>query len=334
MKPSATTPVRIGVVGLGNFGMLHAMTLAGLAESELVALVARRQASLDAVNNALHAKAQSSSIPGYLDLDHAIADTDAEAWVVASSTASHVAITKKLLEAGKTVLLEKPVSDNLQTAQDLKDLVKPDSSNLMLGHIVLFNSEYLHIINEATQRGPIVYIDCVRHRPMTTMQSLPGESPFHLTMVHDLYSVLALGKRAEPCGFTAQVHHAASGQVDLAMAQLQWSNGMIASFAASFLTPAGMADDGFDRMEVFGTDWMARMEPNPRPMTLWDDRAHWPMALEIRNDPIAPSGMLAEELRCFCRVVRGLQGVPIGATYQDAIQVNRWLDNLEKINHG
>ena len=35
-------PVKIGVVGLGRFGRLHALTLAGLAEAELVGLVARR----------------------------------------------------------------------------------------------------------------------------------------------------------------------------------------------------------------------------------------------------------------------------------------------------
>ena len=42
-------PVKVGVVGLGRFGRLHALTLARLAEAELVALVARRQASLDAL---------------------------------------------------------------------------------------------------------------------------------------------------------------------------------------------------------------------------------------------------------------------------------------------
>ena len=37
----AFAPVRVGVVGLGRFGQLHAMTLAGLAEAELVGVVAR-----------------------------------------------------------------------------------------------------------------------------------------------------------------------------------------------------------------------------------------------------------------------------------------------------
>ena len=41
--------MKIGVLGLGRFGRLHALTLARLAEADLVALVARRQASLDAL---------------------------------------------------------------------------------------------------------------------------------------------------------------------------------------------------------------------------------------------------------------------------------------------
>jgi hypothetical protein len=90
-----------------------------------------------------------------------------------------------------------------------------------------------------------------------------------------------------------------------------------------------MSSDGFDRLEVFGKEWAARLHPNPRPMEVWDDRARWPMALEIRADLAAPSGMMAEELRCFCRVVRGLEHVPVGATYEDAMQVQRWLDRLE-----
>ena len=96
-----------------------------------------------------------------------------------------------------------------------------------------------------------------------------------------------------------------------------------------FLTPAGMPGDGFDRMEVFGQGWMARIRANPRPFEVWDEKARWPMALEIRSDRAAPSGMMAEELRCFCRVVRAEQAVPIGATYHDAIQVQGWLDQLE-----
>jgi predicted dehydrogenase len=316
-------PVKIGVVGLGRFGRLHSLTLASLAEASLAGLVARRQASLDAL------AAELPGTPGWTDLDQAISESEAEAWIVACTTASHIPVTKALLEAGKTVLLEKPIADNLSAAESLQSLVKDDSSNLMIGHIVLFSSEFQQLRDEAARRGPISYIDCVRHRPASTVDQFAGENPLHSVMVHDLYSAQALLDCAEPLQFSAQYHRTSQGAVDLALAQIQWEHGPVASFAASYLTPSGMAARGIDRTEVFGAGWSARIDPNPRPLEVWSDRAEWPLTLEIRATPAGATGMLAEELRCFCRVVRGLHEVPVGARYADAIQVQRWMDKLE-----
>lgn len=324
MNSNRFQPVKIGVVGLGNFGTLHALTLAGMAESELVAVVARRQESLDEFHGKL------AGVTGWLDLDQAIAESGAEAWVVASTTSAHVPQTTTLLEANRTVLLEKPIAESLAEAAQLEPVVNKDSSNLMLGHILLFNSEFRQLMDEAQQRGPVRYMNCVRHRPTATLEGYPGETPFHLTMTHDLYAVLALVNRDEPVQFSSQVHHTKKGEMDLALAQLQWEDGRTASLTASFMTPPGMASDGFDRMEVFGDGWGARLSPNPRPIEVWDEMARSPMTLEIRADSANPSGMLAEQLRCFCRVVRGIQPIPIGATYADAMQVQRWIDRLEQ----
>jgi predicted dehydrogenase len=316
-------PVKVGVIGLGRFGRLHSLTLAGLAEAKLVALVARRQESLDAMAREL------AGVRGWTSLTQAIAESDAEAWIVASTTSSHVPVARELLESGRTVLLEKPIADNLEDAQSLAPWVLPDSSNLMIGHIVLFNSEYQQLREVARQHGPISYINCVRHRPASIVKDFPGENPLHAAMVHDLYATQVLLDRAEPDHFSAQFHQTKSGDIDLALAQLKWDHGPIASFAASYMTPSGMPPRGFDRTEVFGEGWSARIMPNPRPIEVWDSQASWPLALEVRADP--PSGMMAEELRCFCRAVRGLQAVPVGATYTDAIQVQRW---MEKLNSG
>ncbi len=313
-------PVRVGVIGLGRFGRLHALTLVGLAEAELVAVVARRQESLDAIAEEL------PDVRGWTSLSQAIEESDAEAWVVACSTSSHVPVTKALLESGKTVLLEKPIADNLVEARSLASFVRPDSANLMMGHIVLFNSEFQQLCSVARQHGPISYIDCVRHRPASIVQDFPGENPLQAVMVHDLYAAQVLLNRAEPDHFSAQYHRTEAGDIDLALAQLGWSGGAVASFAASYLTPSGMPPRGFDRTEVFGDGWSSRISTNPRPIEVWDSSAAWPLALEIRTSP--PSGMMAEELRCFCRVVRGLQSVPVGATYADAIQVQSWMEKL------
>ncbi len=325
MSPAPAEPVKIGVVGLGRFGRLHALTLSGLAESRLMALVGRRQASLESLPQEL------SGVPTWTNLEQAIDESDAEAWVVACSTASHVTVTRQLLAAGKKVLLEKPVADNLRDALSLAPLVYPDSGNLMMGHIVLFNSEFQQLLEEVRQRGRVSYLDCVRHRPATIVQQFPGENPLHAVMIHDLYATQVLLDRAEPEFFRACYHRTNTGEIDLALAQLRWANGPVASFAASYLTPAGMPPRGYDRTEVFGDGWSARINPNPRPIEVWDNLARWPLALEIRVGTTVATGMMAEELRCFCRVVRGQQNVPVGATYADALQVQRWMATLESV---
>lgn len=327
-RPKRTfQPVKIGVIGLGRFGRLHSLTVAGLAEAELVAVVARRQASLDALSKEL------PEVPAWTNLDQAITESGAEAWIVACSTSDHVSVTRKLLQAGKTVLLEKPVADKLVDAKSLAPLVSPNSSNLMLGHIVLFNTEFRQLQDEARRRGPLSFIDCVRHRPATIVQQFPGENPLHAAMVHDLYAVQVLMNRVDPVEFSCQFHRTPKGEIDLAAAQLKWEQGPLASFVASYLTPAGMPPRGFDRMEVFGEGWAARINPNPRPVEVWAEQASWPLPLEIRADATGATGMMAEEQRCFCRVVRGLQPVPVGATYHDALQVQQWMDRLEAASH-
>jgi len=322
MSGGPRPPVRIGVVGLGRFGRLHALTLSSLCEAELVAVVARRQESLDRFATEL------PDVPGWLDLERAIDQSDAQAWVVACSTSEHVAVTERLLNAGRVVLLEKPIAETWDEASRLEPYVRPDSANLMLGHIVLFGSEFRVLRAEVARRGSLSFIDCVRHRPATIVRDFPGENPLQATMVHDLYAVQVLVNRAEPVSYSARFHRTSAGAVDLALARLQWSDGTLASFAASYLTPPGMAPRGFDRMEVFGAGWSARIEPNPRPIKVWDEQARWPLALEILADGTAPAGMMAEELRCFCRVARGEEPVPLGATYFDAMQVQRWMQRL------
>ena len=166
MPQNPVVPVRIGVVGLGRFGRLHALTLARLAEAQLVGLVARRQASLDRLS------AELPSVRGWTSLEQAIEESDAEAWVVACSTAAHVPVTSTLLKAGKSVLLEKPVADSLREAKSLSPLVRTDSSNLMLGHIVLFNSEFQQLREEAARRAA----DCFHRLRVDIVQRTSSSS--------------------------------------------------------------------------------------------------------------------------------------------------------------
>ena len=315
-------PVRIGVIGTGRFGILHAKTLLGLAESELVALVDCSEKALSELPE------EFSGIPKYSTPEDALRKCPAEAWVVSTSTADHVQVASMLLEQDAHVLLEKPISGNLKEALKLTPLVSQTHGKLMLGHILLFNSEFRALQSECHSRGGFEYATCYRMRPAKHADDYPGETPFHLTMVHDLYCVQSLVNGKEPTHISAQAHYNQKGSMDLALAQFGWPDGSLATFSAGFLTPEAMSAEGFDRMEIFGKNWMARMHPNPRPLEVWDGNYVPPMTLEILTDSNTNTGMLAEELRFFCKVVRDLEPIPKGTRYQDGIQVMRWLDRL------
>ena len=93
-------PVRIGVIGTGRFGILHAKTLLGLAESELVALVDCSEKALAELPD------EFSGIPKFSTPEDALRKCPAEAWVVSTSTADHVQVALLLLEQHAHVLLE------------------------------------------------------------------------------------------------------------------------------------------------------------------------------------------------------------------------------------
>ena len=57
-------------------------------------------------------------------------------------------------------------------------------------------------------------------RPAKHADDYPGETPFHLTMVHDLYCVQSLVDGKDPTHINAQAHYNQKGSMDLALAQL------------------------------------------------------------------------------------------------------------------
>ena len=114
------------------------------------------------------------------------------------------------------------------------------------------------------------------------------------------------------------------------MANLQFASGTMASLTSGFSAPAAMfpgntsttAATGFFRMELYGEDWALHTTPTPRPLAVFGDKmAESPMRLEV--------GMMAEELRCFLRVARGVAPVPTGARFEDGLQIQRWIESLD-----
>jgi predicted dehydrogenase len=317
-------PVRVGVIGVGNFGRLHALTLTGITEAHLVGVVDSNADRLTGLREEL------PGLPTWTDLDTALREADAEAWVIATRTEAHIPVAERILTANPDthILIEKPMAESVATARRIEPLVAPNPNRVMVGHILLYAAEIRQLAREIDQRGAVVYFHAFRHRPATNWDYYQ-ETPFRLLMIHDLYVAFAMTQGAEPTRISGRIHPRAGGGYDLALAHLEWANGTWGSITASYLTPPGMGTEGFDRLDVFGNEWAAQLRLIPQPIELWGEKTEYPLTLNLDADPSAPSGWLAEELRHFCRVARGQAEPPYGARYTDALRIQGWLEQLE-----
>lgn len=90
-------------------------------------------------------KAIGERFPGVTttaELNDALEDPRVDGMVIATPTATHSAIAARSLEAGKHVLVEKPLSHSVQSGKSLVALAESNGLALMVGHVFLFNPAY------------------------------------------------------------------------------------------------------------------------------------------------------------------------------------------------
>jgi predicted dehydrogenase len=137
-QPS-TKPVGIAVVGCGYWGMNYVRIFNELVESRVVAVCDQSADRLKEV---------SRRFPGvYLttQVDDAASQPGVEAVVVCTEATTHFNVTRRLLLAGKHILVEKPLTTIAAEAEKLIDLAESNSAILMVGHTFLFNSGVLKV---------------------------------------------------------------------------------------------------------------------------------------------------------------------------------------------
>jgi predicted dehydrogenase len=129
----ATEPLRIAVVGYGYWGPNLARNVIERPELELAALCER---------DASRAAAFQQRVPGvpvFSDLDTVLDDPSIDAVVVATPPRTHYPIVGAALDAGKHVLVEKPLARTTAEAAELVSLAEQRDLMLMPGHTFLYS---------------------------------------------------------------------------------------------------------------------------------------------------------------------------------------------------
>lgn len=124
--------VGVAVIGVGAWGKNHVRVFSELGNARLVAVADR-----DGERAKELAKRHNASY--YTDVEELLANPDVEALTICTPTVTHADLALQAIEAGKHLLVEKPMTDTVQQAQRLIDAAKSAGTILTVGFVERFN---------------------------------------------------------------------------------------------------------------------------------------------------------------------------------------------------
>ena len=236
--------MRIAVIGCGYWGSKHVRVLAGLLGVADVVAVDPRQDRLDALSRAFPGLTTCTALSDTLD--------DIDAAIVATPPTTHAAMGRLLLDEGKHVLVEKPMTTRASDALALVTLAERNDLVLMAGHTFQYNLavERLRESIVSGELGPVFYIDTARLNL--------GQYQSHVNVIWDLaphdISIVNYVLGAEPTYVHAWgSRHAQRRVEDVAYLRLEYETiGATAQIHVSWLDPCKVR-----RVTVVGQERMA-----------------------------------------------------------------------------
>ncbi len=129
--------INIGLIGYGYWGKIYVKTLLNIKTVKLCWVCNKKT---DITKQELPARVRFTK--NYHDI---LADDTIDAVIISTPPKTHYAITKAALEAGKDVLVEKPLTDNAKDAKQLLNLAHKNAKILMVGHIFLYNPAIIEL---------------------------------------------------------------------------------------------------------------------------------------------------------------------------------------------
>ena len=219
--------IKVAVLGVGSLGQNHARIYKDLHQKGEIELIG--------VFDTNHEQAKSIAAKyGTIALNSLEEAASANALSIVTPTITHHQLAKSLLEKGKHLLIEKPMTDNVNEAAELVNLAKLQDCVLQVGHIERFNPVF-NFLQKAVQEPR--FIESHRLSPYPA-RSMDIGVVLDL-MIHDLDIVLTfVSSKVEHVDATGV--RVLSPSEDIANARLRFSNGCVANLTASRVSPERM----------------------------------------------------------------------------------------------
>ena len=229
-----TEKTKVGVVGVGYLGQIHAKIYSQMENVELVMLADTDQARVSALAQQYGCKATTNPMDM---LDH----VDAVSIVVPTSL--HFDVAQPFLEAGIATLIEKPIAATVDEARKLVELAAQNDAPFLVGHLERYNPALRAVADEVADPR---YIEV--HRLGTFVERATDVDVITDLMIHDLDLVLSLVDE-EPIDVQAIGSSVVTSHIDLANVRLAFPSGAVANITAS-----RVANKRFRRFRVFGPE--------------------------------------------------------------------------------
>jgi predicted dehydrogenase len=304
---------RIAQVGLGQWGGNLARNFADLAELVWLCDIDEQQ------HAGLAQRYPGSRVTA--QLDDVLADDSVEAVVIATPVPTHYELSRRVLEAGKHVFVEKPPAMRGGELEELCDLAEERGRVLMPGHLLLYHPgvQKLKEIVRSGELGDVLYVYGNRQN-LGTFRT--NENALWSLGVHDL-SVLLFLIDEEPSEVRAHGNAFLTGGVeDVVFCYLRFPSGKMAHMHLSWLDPHKIR-----RITVVGNDRMAVFDDmeRERKITVYDN---WRTRTgDVYSPKVDATEPLRLECEHFLRLVAG-DGDPHKAA-RDAVPVVRALEQLQ-----
>ena len=262
----------------------------------------------------------------YATADELAADPDISAVAIATSATTHGVMTRKFLEAGKHVFVEKPLCLDPVEAEQLGHLADNGQRTLMVGHLLLYHPAF-QSLQAAVAKNRVGALRYIYSNRASFGKIRTEESALWSFAPHDVSMILALVGKLPHEALSVAANYVTDGVSDVTMSHLFFDGGIQAHIFVSWLHPykdhrlVVVGDQG---MMVFNDSAAGADKLILYPHTaMWD--GDLPIAKKAQGEPIEynPAEPLRVECQHFLDCVSG--GTRPRSDWQEGTRVLRVL---------
>jgi predicted dehydrogenase len=299
-----------------------------LTNAHVVAVCDRRPDRLQEVHRQYPSLQLASDIGEILCLD------GVDAAVVCTEASGHFATAGRCLQAGKHVLVEKPITTNEQDASELIALAESKSLTLMVGHTFIYNSGIIKL-KECIGQSQIYYL----HAKRTNLGPIRWDvsAPWDLA-THDIAIFRYLLDRSPSWVSAVGSRILGTSREDVGFITLGYEDDVLGNIHVSWVDPT-KAREIFvvcsDKQIVFndlnGLEPVRIFEKGVRPLATKASSFGEHQMLIRDGDIVSPKTQVTEPLKVECRhfldcVIEGKRPITSGAEGLEVLCVLKAID--------